>query len=226
MKEIRQIVLDTETTGLSPENGDRIVEIGCIELINFVPTSNTYHQYIYPDRKMSEGAYKVSGISDEFLRDKPKFKEVYKDFLTFISDSALIAHNAQFDVGFLNSELSKIQSDFSLSNEIIDTLSLAKKKYPGAQASLDALCKRFEIDTSKREKHGALLDAYLLVDVYIELIGGKQTSLALSRKSTSLDNIKKAMSNYNHRKFKITDQELEEHKNIINKIDNPIWSEN
>jgi len=175
---------------------------------------------------MSEGAYKVSGISDEFLRDKPKFKEVYKDFLTFISNSPLIAHNAQFDVGFLNSELSKILSDFSLSNEIIDTLSLAKKKYPGAQASLDALCKRFEIDTSKREKHGALLDAYLLVDVYIELIGGKQTSLALSRKSTSLDNYKKAISNYNHRKFKITAQELEEHKAIINKIDNPIWSEN
>ncbi len=225
MKEVRQIVLDTETTGLSPENGDRIVEIGCIELINFVPTSNTFHKYINPDRRMSEGAFKVSGISDEFLSDKPKFNEIYKDFLNFISDSALIAHNAQFDVGFLNSELSKIENDFSLSNEIIDTLALAKKKYPGAQASLDALCKRFEIDTSKREKHGALLDSYLLVEVYIELIGGKQTSFTLSNKSKTLDNSKKIISNYNHRKFNITDQELEEHKNIINKIKNPIWSE-
>ena len=225
MKKNRQIVLDTETTGLSPENGDRIVEIGCIELINFVPTSKTFQQYINPDRKMSEGAFRVSGISDSFLSDKPKFEEIYEDFLKFIDDSPIVAHNAQFDLGFINSELRKINEEYFISNEIIDTLSLAKKKYPGAQASLDALCKRFQIDTSQRDKHGALLDANLLVDVYIELIGGKQTSFILSNKSNTFEEKKENKKIYDRRKFEITDKELIEHQKIINKIKKPIWSE-
>ena len=225
MKKNRQIVLDTETTGLSPENGDRIVEIGCVELINFVPTNNTYHQYINPDRKMSEGAFRVSGISDAFLLDKPKFEEIYKDFLAYISDSAIVAHNAKFDVGFINSELQKVNEQNFITNEIIDTLAIAKRKYPGAQASLDALCKRFEIDITKREKHGALLDANLLVDVYIELIGGKQTSFILSNKSNTFEEKKENKKIYDRRKFEITDKELIEHQKIINKIKNPIWSE-
>ncbi len=225
MKKNRQIVLDTETTGLSPENGDRIVEIGCIELINFVPTSKTFQQYINPDRKMSEGAFRVSGISDSFLSDKPKFEEIYEDFLKFIDDSPIVAHNAQFDLGFINSELRKINEEYFISNEIIDTLSLAKKKYPGAQASLDALCKRFQIDTSQRDKHGALLDANLLVDVYIELIGGKQTSFVLSNKSKSFDHKKENIKKFSHRKFDITEIEKLEHEKIISKIKKPIWSE-
>ena len=225
MKKNRQIVLDTETTGLSPENGDRIVEIGCVELINFVPTNNTYHQYINPDRKMSEGAFRVSGISNAFLLDKPKFEEIYKEFLTYISDSAIVAHNAKFDVGFINSELQKINEQNFITNEIIDTLAIAKRKYPGAQASLDALCKRFEIDITKREKHGALLDANLLVDVYIELIGGKQTSFILSNKSNTFEEKKENKKIYDRRKFEITDKELIEHQKIINKIKKPIWSE-
>ncbi len=225
MKKNRQIVLDTETTGLSPENGDRIVEIGCVELINFVPTNNTYHQYINPDRKMSEGAFRVSGISNAFLLDKPKFEEIYKEFLTYISDSAIVAHNAKFDVGFINSELQKVNEQNFITNEIIDTLAIAKRKYPGAQASLDALCKRFEIDITKREKHGALLDANLLVDVYIELIGGKQTSFILSNKSNTFEEKKENKKIYDRRKFEITDKELIEHQKIINKIKKPIWSE-
>lgn len=225
MKTNRQIVLDTETTGLSPENGDRIVEIGCVELINFVPTNNTYQQYINPDRKMSEGAFRVSGISDDFLEDKPKFEEIYEDFLSYISDAPIVAHNAQFDIGFINSELKKINQQYSITNEIIDTLSIAKRKYPGSQASLDALCKRFHIDTTKRERHGALLDANLLVDVYIELIGGKQTSFVLSNKLKTMEEKKDNKKIYEYRKFDITEQEMSEHKKIINKIKNPIWSE-
>ena len=174
---------------------------------------------------MSEGAFRVSGISNAFLLDKPKFEEIYKEFLTYISDSAIVAHNAKFDVGFINSELQKINEQNFITNEIIDTLAIAKRKYPGAQASLDALCKRFEIDITKREKHGALLDANLLVDVYIELIGGKQTSFILSNKSNTFEEKKENKKIYDRRKFEITDKELIEHQKIINKIKKPIWSE-
>ncbi len=219
----RQIVLDTETTGLSPDNGDRIVEIGCVELVNYVPTGKTFHSYVNPHRKMSEGAFRVSGISDEFLEDKPSFEDIYNEFLNFLSLSPVIAHNAQFDIGFLNSELNRIEENKNLSNEVIDTLALAKKKYPGAQASLDALCKRFDIDTSKREKHGALLDAYLLVDVYIELIGGKQTSLSLTRNKREKILSNNNDNNIRYRKFEISDKEKEIHTKMLDEIKNPIW---
>ncbi len=220
----REIILDTETTGLSPEKGDRIVEIGCIELVNYNLTGNEFHKYLNPEREMSEGAFRVSGISDEFLKDKPHFKEIANDLINFIGNSKIVAHNAPFDIGFLNNELkisNKKQIEF---DSVIDTLALARKKFPGAQASLDALCKRFEIDNSKRVKHGALLDAYLLTEVYIELIGGKQTTLILTedkKEKISLSNKKKISID---RKYYITEEEKLAHQDMLNLIQKPIWN--
>ncbi|MDC0073537.1 DNA polymerase III subunit epsilon [Alphaproteobacteria bacterium] len=220
----REIILDTETTGLSPEKGDRIVEIGCIELVNYNLTGNEFHKYLNPEREMSEGAFRVSGISDEFLKDKPHFKEIANDLINFIGNSKIVAHNAPFDIGFLNNELkisNKKQIEF---DSVIDTLALARKKFPGAQASLDALCKRFEIDNSKRVKHGALLDAYLLTEVYIELIGGKQTTLILTedkKEKISISNKKKISID---RKYYITEEEKLAHQDMLNLIQKPIWN--
>lgn len=219
----REIILDTETTGLSPEKGDRIVEIGCIELVNYNLTGNEFHKYLNPEREMSEGAFRVSGISDEFLKDKPHFKEIANDLINFIGNSKIVAHNAPFDIGFLNNELkisNKKQIEF---DSVIDTLALARKKFPGAQASLDALCKRFEIDNSKRVKHGALLDAYLLTEVYIELIGGKQTTLILTeerKEKILINNNKKILID---RKYKISEKEKLAHQEMLNLIQKPIW---
>ncbi len=219
----REIILDTETTGLSPERGDRIVEIGCVELVNYTPTGNEFHKYLNPEREMSEGAYRVSGLSDDFLKDKPYFKEIANDLIGFIGNSKIVAHNAPFDIGFLNNELKickKKQIEF---DSVIDTLALARKKFPGAQASLDALCKRFEIDNSKRVKHGALLDAYLLTEVYIELIGGKQTTLILTEETKEkilINNNKKILIN---RKYDITEKEKLAHQEMLNFISEPIW---
>ena len=177
---MREIVLDTETTGLSPDNGDRVVEIGCVELINHVPTSNTFQVYLNPEKQMDPGAEKVHGLTNEFLVDKPKFIDVADDFLSFIGSSTLIAHNADFDVGFLNSELSRAKKEKIKTNRVVDTLKIARTKYPGARNSLDALCKRFSIDNSNRELHGALLDSELLAEVYLELVGGKEPNFELS----------------------------------------------
>ena len=177
---MREIVLDTETTGLSPDNGDRVVEIGCVELINHVPTSNTFQVYLNPEKQMDPGAEKVHGLTNEFLVDKPKFIDVADDFLSFIGSSTLVAHNADFDVGFLNSELSRAKKEKIKTNRVVDTLKIARTKYPGARNSLDALCKRFSIDNSNRELHGALLDSELLAEVYLELVGGKEPNLELS----------------------------------------------
>ena len=223
---IREIILDTETTGLSPERGDRIVEIGCVELVNYTPTGNEFHKYLNPEREMSEGAYRVSGISDEFLKDKPHFKEIANDLINFIGKSKIVAHNAPFDIGFLNNEFkisNKKQIEF---DSVIDTLALARKKFPGAQASLDALCKRFEIDNSKRVKHGALLDAYLLTEVYIELIGGKQTTLILTeerKEKILINNNKKILID---RKYDISEEEKLAHQEMLNLIKKPIWNKN
>jgi len=175
---MRQIVFDTETTGFNPEAGDRIVEIGGVELIGGAPTGRTFHTYVNPERDMPEGAYAVHGLSKEFLSDKPVFADpsVGAAFLNFVGDAALIAHNAAFDVKFIEHELMLARLP-ALSNEIIDTLEIARAKYPGAQNSLDALCKRFEISLERRDKHGALLDSQLLADVYIELTGGRQRGL-------------------------------------------------
>jgi len=174
----REIVLDTETTGLSPVTGDRIVEIGCVELINHIPTGRHFHVYLNPGRDMPEEAYRVHGLSTEFLRDKPRFAAEAQNFLDFIEDATLIIHNAPFDMGFLNAELERVGKP-SLRNEVIDTVMLARQVHPGARVSLDSLCKHYGIDNSKRTLHGALLDSEILAEVYLELIGGRQVALAL-----------------------------------------------
>lgn len=174
----REIVLDTETTGLSPQQGDRLVEIGCVELINHIPSGRHYHVYVNPQRSMPEEAFRVHGLSEEFLSDKPLFAAVAKDFREFIGDATLVIHNAPFDMGFLNAELEKTGQP-RLTNKVIDTVMVAREKHPGARVSLDALCKHYGIDNSRRTLHGALLDSEILAEVYLELIGGKQVSLAL-----------------------------------------------
>jgi len=176
---MRQIVLDTETTGLSPQGGDRLVEIGCLEIVNQVATGENFHVYINPERDMPEGAFKVHGLSAEFLSDKPKFAEVVDDFLAFIDDAPLVIHNASFDMGFINHELQMAGRPPIEQARAIDTLLIARNRFPGAQNSLDALCRRFGIDNSNRVKHGALLDSELLAEVYLELMGGRQPGLVL-----------------------------------------------
>ena len=177
---MREIVLDTETTGLDPETGDRIVEIGAVELKGHMPTGNTYHQYINPQRDVPEEAVNVHGLTFDFLRDKPVFKDVANDFLEFVGDAKLVIHNAAFDMKFLNAEL-KWQGLRQISyDRAIDTLEIARRKFPGSPASLDALCRRYGIDNSARTLHGALLDSEILADVYLELIGGRQPDLVLT----------------------------------------------
>ncbi len=180
----REIVLDTETTGLSPAGGDRIVEIGCVELINHVPTGNHYHVYLNPERTMPEEAFKVHGLSDDFLADKPLFRDEAQNFADFVGDGTLVIHNAPFDMGFLNAELEWCGKT-ALGNEVIDTVQLARQVHPGARVSLDALCKHYGIDNTRRTLHGALLDSEILAEVYLELIGGRQVALALSAQAQS-----------------------------------------
>jgi DNA polymerase-3 subunit epsilon len=175
----REIVLDTETTGLSTVTGDRIVEIGCVELANHIPTGRTFHKYVNPERAMDDIAFEVHGISDAFLRDKPKFRDIASEFLGFIGNATIIAHNAPFDIGFLNFELEKAKLP-PLTNQVIDTVEVARDRHPGARVSLDALCKHYGIDNSRRTLHGALLDSEILAEVYLELIGGRQVAFALT----------------------------------------------
>jgi len=177
---MREIVLDTETTGLDPKAGHRIVEIGCVELINHVATGESFHKYINPERDMPEEAFRVHGLSEEFLRSQSLFSEVAEEFLTFIGESPLVIHNAEFDLGFINAELARVKLGKLDMLRSVDTVRMARKKFPGAPASLDALCKRFQIDNSSRDLHGALLDARLLADVYLELTGGRQQGLELA----------------------------------------------
>lgn len=177
---MREIVLDTETTGFDPTTGDRIVEIGAVELLNHLPTGRTYHQYINPERDMPTAAFEVHGISEEFLRDKPVFAAIGQAFLDFIGDAKLVIHNAAFDMKFLNFELARMGLPQIPWAQAVDTLAIAKQKFPGSPASLDALCRRFGVDNSKREKHGALLDSEILAEVYLELIGGRQPGLVLA----------------------------------------------
>jgi DNA polymerase-3 subunit epsilon len=176
---MREIVLDTETTGLDPLAGHRVVELGCIELVNLVATGRTFHAYFNPEMIMPTGAQDVHGLSDAFLADKPRFGERAEEFLEFVGDAQLVIHNAQFDLGFLNAELARVGKS-KLVNAYIDTVSMARKKFPGQRASLDALCERFGIDNSSRTKHGALLDSELLAEVYLELSGGRQRDLGLA----------------------------------------------
>jgi DNA polymerase-3 subunit epsilon len=177
---MREVVLDTETTGFDPETGDRIVEIGAVELMGHVATGRTYHQYINPERAMPEEAFQVHGLGDDFLRDKPRFAEVGRAFLEFIGDAKLVIHNAAFDIKFLNAELKWMGLPQIPWDQAIDTLEIARKRFPGSPASLDALCRRFNIDNSSRTLHGALLDSEILAEVYLELIGGRQPDFGLS----------------------------------------------
>ncbi len=180
---MREIVLDTETTGFDALKGDRIVEIGCIELENHLPTGNIHHVYINPDRSMPEAAFRVHGLSDEILRDKPFFEQIADEFLEFISDTPLIIHNASFDIGFLNAELERAGYTAIPMQRAIDTLQMAREKHPLGPNSLDALCRRYGIDNSARQLHGALLDCELLAEVYLELIGGRQPGLSFTQNS-------------------------------------------
>ena len=177
---MREIVLDTETTGFEPNEGDRIVEIGAVELFNHLPTGRTYHQYINPKRNMPEAAFNVHGLSEEFLSDKPVFKDIVQEFIDFIKNSKLVIHNASFDMKFLNAELGWVNRPALPMHQAIDTLAIARRKFPGSPASLDALCRRFGIDNSSRTLHGALLDSEILAEVYLELVGGRQPDLVLS----------------------------------------------
>lgn len=190
---MREIILDTETTGLNPLEGHRIIEIGCLEMINKVLTGREFHCYINPQRDVPQEAYRIHGISSEFLIDKPLFSHIADEFLAFIEGATLVIHNARFDIGFINHELSKLGKMALELNEVIDTLTMARKAFPGARANLDALCKRFKIDNTMRTKHGALLDAQLLAEIYVELTGGRQRSFVLSEtgntQTTVQDNV-------------------------------------
>jgi len=181
---MREIVLDTETTGFDPATGHRVVEIGCVELINHMPTGETFHVYINPERDMPPEAFNVHGLSEEFLSDKPLFADVAEKFMNFIGDARLVIHNADFDMKFLNWELQMLGIPTMPRERALDTVAMARKRFPGSPASLDALCRRFGIDNSKRDKHGALVDAELLAHVYLELIGGREPALALAASSS------------------------------------------
>ena len=176
---MREIVLDTETTGLDPSGGDRLIEVGCIELVNRFPTGQVFHRYLNPDREVPASAFAVHGISNEFLRDKPRFPDICEELIAFIGDAPLVAHNASFDLSFLNAELERCGKILVARERLVDTLLLARRRHPAGPNGLDHLCARYGIDNSRRTKHGALLDAELLAEVYVELIGGRQASLIL-----------------------------------------------
>jgi len=214
---MKEIVLDTETTGLSVRDGHRIVEIGCIELDNLIPTKNIFHFYLNPERKVSEKAFEVHGYSDEFLSTKQKFVEIADEFLDFIKDKKIIIHNAEFDIGHLNNELSLIGKQKISNSNVIDTLELARNKFPGSGISLDALCKRFRIDNSKREKHTALIDCELLAKVYINLIDQKEPTLDLTENNESMISMKNKKKDYYKKVILPTEKELSDHTNFLKK---------
>jgi DNA polymerase III subunit epsilon len=183
---MREIVLDTETTGLDPLRGDRLVEVGCVEIFNRMPTGQTFHRYFNPQRDMPAEAFAVHGLSSEFLATKPLFEEEVDDFLTFIGDAPLVIHNASFDISFINAELDRLKRAPILRDRLVDTLLLARRKHPGVSNRLDDLCSRYSIDNSRRTKHGALLDAELLAEVYVDLIGARQSQLILASESREI----------------------------------------
>jgi DNA polymerase-3 subunit epsilon len=223
---MREIVFDTETTGLDPEQGDRLVEIGCIELINRFPTGNTFHRYINPERDMPEQAFRVHGLSIEFLKDKPRFVEIVDALVEFIGEAPLVAHNAMFDLGFLNAELRRAGKALVQRERLVDTLLLARRKHPGNN-SLDSLCERYQIDNSRRTKHGALLDAELLAEVYLELLGARQAALGLVETAIAVNTF--ATENGLRQRpqplaIRISDDEREEHRKFIASLgDGALW---
>ena len=225
---MREIVFDTETTGTDPAAGDRVVEIGAVELLNHIPTGRTFHKYMNPERAMSQGALAVHGLTDAFLADKPVFAAIADEMLEFFGDARLIAHNAGFDTNFLNAELKRIGAPPLDPSRILDTLALARRKHPGAANNLDALCARYGIDNSRRTKHGALLDAEILAEVYIELIGGKQPDLGLMhvRAATPACSAGVAAAARAPRAavLRLTDAEREAHRAFVATLGpNPLW---
>ena len=213
---MKEIVLDTETTGISVKDGHRVVEIGCIELDNLIPTKNKFHCYLNPQRKVSEKALEVHGYTDNFLSDKMKFDEINDQFLKFIKNKKLIIHNAQFDLAHLNNELLLCGKN-KIENEVIDTLELAREKFPGSSVSLDALCKRYGIDNSRREKHTALIDCDLLAKVYINLIDQKEPTLNFQSQDNQIKSAKNESVSYYKKIILPSSEELEMHKNYLKK---------
>lgn len=221
---MREIALDTETTGMDPKTGDRIIEIGCVELVNHMPTGKNLQIYINPERDIPADATAVHGITDAFVADKPVFAQVYTDFLDFIGkDAKLIIHNAEFDMKFLNSELQKVGHPSLSWSRVIDTLGIARKKFPGSPANLDALCRRFDINNAERTYHGALLDSELLAEVYLELLGGRQHGLGLSAQSAA-DQKKKSQMSKSSRQFReprphsASEKEIAAHQELLKKL--------
>ncbi len=225
---MREIIFDTETTGLDPQRGDRMVEIGCIEMVNRVATGRTFHAYFHPERTMPAEAEAVHGLSDAFLADKPRFAERAAELLEFIGDSPLVAHNAGFDFGFLNAELTMIGLDIVSRDRMVDTVALARARHPGAKLSLDALCTRYGIDRSHRTRHGALLDAELLAQVYVELRGGRQIGLELAAESSA--ELVTVMTVRADRAFRparphaASEAELAAHAEFMKSVSAPLWS--
>ena len=222
---MREIILDTETTGFDPDQGARLVEIGCVETQSHIATGETFHVYVNPERDMPEGAFGVHGLSEEFLSDKPVFAEVVENFLTFIGGSPLVIHNAEFDMKFLNSELKKIGRPLLDRDRSIDTVAMARRKFPGAQANLDALCRRFDVDLSRREKHGALLDAELLAEVYLQLCGGLQPGLELTGNGAASDNQVVVQRQARvARAHAPSPEELAAHAALVEVLREPVWT--
>lgn len=225
---MREIIFDTETTGFDPKNGDRMVEIGCIEMVNRVDTGRAFHAYFNPERAMPAEAEAVHGLSDAFLADKPLFSELAQDFLDFIEDSPMVAHNAGFDFNFINAELALCGLPAVGRDRMVDTVALAKVRHPGAKLSLDALCTRYGIDRSHRTKHGALLDAELLAQVYVELRGGRQIGLELVAETTEIVTEIKVLDRKDHiyrqpRPHAAADEELAAHAEFLKSVDTPLW---
>jgi DNA polymerase-3 subunit epsilon len=222
---MREVVLDTETTGLSPEDGDRVVEIGCLELVNHVPTGRTYHSYVNPEIPMPSAAQDVHGLSDAFLADKPLFAAVVDDFLAFVGADPLVIHNSAFDMGFVNAELRRLGRPLLPLGQAVDTVSMARQRFPGAPASLDALCRRFGIDNSSRTLHGALLDAQLLAEVYLELRGGRQPDLVLrtGKAKPGAAAVSERVARA-PRSFAPTEEELAAHAAFVATLRDPIWN--
>lgn len=223
---MREVVLDTETTGLDPARGDRIVEIGCVELVNHLPTGQIFHQYLNPERDMPEEAFRIHGLSSAFLEQHPVFAKTCDAFLAFLGDAPLIIHNAEFDLKFINAELARLKHPPIPLARAIDTVRLARQRFPGAQANLDALCRRFEIDNSNRTRHGALLDAELLADVYLELIGGRQPALALAAARTATIETQARVPREPRpaRPHAPSQAELAAHAEFVGRLPNPIWN--
>ncbi len=221
---MREVVLDTETTGLDPEAGHRIVELACLELMHHVPTGRSFREYLNPQRDMPEEAARIHGLTDNFLADKPLFADVVEGFLEFLGEAPLVIHNAQFDLGFLNAELRRLQLPLLDGARAVDTVALARRRFPGAQVSLDALCRRFEIDNTARSFHGALLDCELLAEVYLELRGGRQPAFDLqSRQRTAHAEAPGGREVRPPRPHAPSAQELEAHEAMLDRMTDPIW---